>query len=165
MTLQEVLDFLADRYDLTFDVNEAAFRAEMVEDVLGKPVAEKAIPKMYNVSLETVLRKILARVPSVSGATYIIRRDVVEITTEARARAEKVVRVSPVADLVLPIPNSFNQRVVLQAGSIFGAFGAQGFGGVNGVAGFNGFAGFGGGFNALGGFQGFGGGFNALGVG
>jgi tetratricopeptide (TPR) repeat protein len=119
-SLGEALDFLADRFDLTFDVNEAAFKAEMVDDVLSKPVAEKAIPKMFNVSLETVLRRILSRVPSTSGTTYIIRRDVIEITTEARAAAEKVTRVYPVGDLVIPIPNAVNQAALNQAFTLFG---------------------------------------------
>jgi hypothetical protein len=84
MIFQEALDKLADLYDLTFDVNEAAFKAEMVEDVLSKPVVERPIPKMANVSLDTVLRKILERIPAQSGVTYVIRRDTIEITTGAR---------------------------------------------------------------------------------
>jgi RNA polymerase sigma factor (sigma-70 family) len=87
-TLQEALDHLADRFDLTFDVNEAAFKAEMVEDVLAKPVAKKPIPKMINVRLETVLRKILARIPARSGATFLIREDTIELPTVAAVRAE-----------------------------------------------------------------------------
>jgi tetratricopeptide (TPR) repeat protein len=159
MTLEEALNHLADRYDLTFDVNEAAFKSEMVDDVLQKPIAEKAIPPMFNVSLDTILRRILARVPSQSGTTYIIRRDVIEITTLARARAEKVVRVYPVADLVIPIPNAVNAQALQQAGSIFGFFGAQGVqGGLLNVGFQGGFAGFQGGFPGFqGGFNGFGG--------
>ena len=82
--LQEVLDSLAAHFDLTFEVNEAAFKAEGVDDVRAVPVAERGIPKMADVRLETVLRKILARVPSQSGATYLLRADGIEITTEAR---------------------------------------------------------------------------------
>jgi hypothetical protein len=88
MMLQEALDHLADRFDLTFDVNEAAFKAEMVEDMLAKPVAERAIPKMIDVSLDTVLRKILARVPAESGVTYVVRDDAIQLTTVAQFRAE-----------------------------------------------------------------------------
>jgi hypothetical protein len=40
------------------------------------------------VRLATVLKKILDRVPSASGATYILRRDGIEITTEAAKIAE-----------------------------------------------------------------------------
>jgi tetratricopeptide (TPR) repeat protein len=167
-TLQEALDFLADRYDLTFDVNDQAFKAEMIDDVMSKGIAaDKPIPKMKNVSLETVLRRILARVPY-PGTTYIIRRDAIEITTLKAVALEKTVRAYPVADLVVPIPNSINAQSVQQAGSIFGYFGAAGvqggfnglqgvqggIGGFNGFGGFAGFAGLGGGFGGqLGGAQ------------
>src|SRR5262249_46023086 len=150
------------RFDLTVDVNEAALKAEMVEDVLAKPVAEKPIPKMINVSLDTVLRKILARIPSTSGVTYLIRRDTIEITTGAYALAEKTLRVYPVADLVFPIPNAFNQQAV-QQGSILGlggigAIGQLGAGGgAIGLGGLGALGALGGGFGALGG------GFGALG--
>ena len=52
--------------------------------------------------------------------TYLIRRDYIEITTAARAVAEKVLRVSPVADLVSPIPNSVSRSAVQNSLSILG---------------------------------------------
>jgi hypothetical protein len=175
MTLQEALDHLADRYDLTFDVNESAFKAEMVEDVMAKPVANTAIPKMVNVSLDTVLRKILSRIPTQSGITYIIRRDVIEITTGAYALAEKTIRVYPVADLVIPIPSTFSATQVQQA-AIFGfagGFGAGALGGLGGLGALGGIGGLGalgalgaGGLGALGGIGGLGalGGIGGLGA-
>jgi hypothetical protein len=57
-------------------------------EVGSTPVAERPIPKMTRVRLATVLKKILDRVPSASGATYILRRDGIEITTEAAKIAE-----------------------------------------------------------------------------
>jgi hypothetical protein len=88
MTLQEALDFLADRYDVGFDIDETAFKAEKLDSVLSTPIAVQCLPKMANVRLERVLQKILARVPAQSGVTYLIRVDLIEITTLARARAE-----------------------------------------------------------------------------
>jgi hypothetical protein len=88
LTLQEVLDKLGKDNDVAFDVNEEAFRNEMVEDILGKPVAERAVPKLTNVRLEAVLRKVLGRLPSQSGVTYLIRPGVIEITTMEQARQE-----------------------------------------------------------------------------
>src|SRR5262249_27989183 len=88
LTLQEGLDFLADRYDVTFSANEEAFKTGRGDEVLGVPVTKQAIPKMYTARLDTVLRKILAHIPAASGATYVIRRDRVEVTTEAAVRAE-----------------------------------------------------------------------------
>jgi hypothetical protein len=77
-TLQEALDHLADKYDIHFDINEEAFKAEGLNDVEKVPIAEKPIPKMNNVRLDRVLRRVLARVPL---ATYLVRRDGIEITT------------------------------------------------------------------------------------
>ncbi len=57
-------------------------------EVGSTPVATKPIPKMTRVRLATVLKKILERVPSPSGATYVLRRDGIEITTEAAKIAE-----------------------------------------------------------------------------
>jgi hypothetical protein len=87
LTLQELLDNLADRYDLIFDVNEVAFRADGVKDIQAVPVAKTPIPKMMNLRMSTVLRKILSRIPSRSAATYLIRDDAIEVTTEAAVRA------------------------------------------------------------------------------
>jgi len=139
-TLQEVLEFLAQKNGVRFDINEKAFQAEMgglagvkaprrgdpdlalvladdkpaqpgkpgpadkpkppskapapppaaanAGDIASTPVAEKPIPKMTHVRLSTVLKKILERVPSMSGATYVLRRDGIEITTEAAKTAE-----------------------------------------------------------------------------
>ena len=77
-TLQEALDNLTKDYGVSFDVNEAAFREEQINDVLSQPIAEKPIPKMTDVRLETVLRKVLFRIPVPSGAAYLVR-DVSEI--------------------------------------------------------------------------------------
>ena len=85
-TLEEALNSLASQYSLAFDVNDNAFKGAQVQDVLTTPIAEKAIPKMSQVSLEFVLRKILARVPA--DATYVIHRDVIEITTEQAKQTE-----------------------------------------------------------------------------
>jgi hypothetical protein len=81
-TLGEALDKLADQYALQFDVNELAFKEDQVEDVRGAEVVIRPIPKMTNVRLETVLHKVLARVPCASGATYLVRRNVIEVTTQ-----------------------------------------------------------------------------------
>ena len=69
-------------------MNEAAFKAEGVEDVLSFNVAEKPIPKMVNAQLTMVLKKILSRVPVECGVTYILRGQCVEVTTTNALRAE-----------------------------------------------------------------------------
>jgi hypothetical protein len=57
-------------------------------DVAKTEVANPTIPAMKNVRLATVLRKVLARVPSTSGATFLVRRDGIEITTNQFVAAE-----------------------------------------------------------------------------
>jgi hypothetical protein len=161
-TLTEALDALAKRYDLSFDINEKAFKFEQLMDVGKTEIASpNPIPEM-NTTLSTVLRKILAKIPSTSGATYLIRRDVIEITTLTFAGAEKVVRVYPVADLVIPIPNAVNTQSILNQATIFGlsAGALGGFGGIGGLGGGLGALGLGGlGLGGLGGLglAGFGG--------
>jgi tetratricopeptide (TPR) repeat protein len=184
-TLAEALDVLAKFYNVTFDVNEKAFAFEQLKDVLKTPVAEGTpIPEM-RATLGTVLRKVLARVPVGSGATWIIRRDVIEITTGTFASAEKAVRVYPVADLVTPIPIAVNRQSLFQSaqlsllglgggavGSVFGfsGFGLSGLGlaGIGGLAGLGGLAGIGGigglgGLGGIGGLAGIGGGLAGIG--
>jgi hypothetical protein len=89
-TLADALfDYLAKRYGLTFEVNEKAFKDDKIEGGVLK--AEIAVPNPIppvNGSLATVLKKILARVPSESPAVYVIRRDHIEVTTLKAVRAE-----------------------------------------------------------------------------
>ncbi len=133
-TLQEVLDALAKRYNLSFDINEKAFKFENIMDVNKTEIASpNPIPEMHT-TLSTVLRRVLQRVPVPSGATYIIRRDVIEITTGTFAGAEKTVRVYPVADLVTPIPNAVNMQMLQGSATLFGA-GAGMMGGMAGMMG------------------------------
>jgi hypothetical protein len=81
MTLKQVLDRLGKDYGLPFNVKEVAFKYENLNEVLRVPVAEGAdIPPM-RATLDTVLRKILWRVQVPSGATYLVRKDAIEITT------------------------------------------------------------------------------------
>jgi tetratricopeptide (TPR) repeat protein len=174
LTLIEFLNFLSERYDVSFDVNEKAFRFEMLNDVLKTELTkDNPLPPMNKTTLATVLKKALQRVPVPSGATYLIRRDQIEITTGQVAAAEKVVRVYPVADLVTPIPNAFNQQAVGQTATILGSLGQLGLAGGLGAGGLNlgaalgGIGGIGGlaGIGGIGGLAGLGGGLAGLGGG
>jgi tetratricopeptide (TPR) repeat protein len=90
--LQAGLKSLEDRFDLSFDVLEPAFRAAGYVDksVLSEPIAQTPIPRMRGVSLATVLRKILSRITTPPGkeAVYIVRGDHIEITTADFAKIE-----------------------------------------------------------------------------
>jgi RNA polymerase sigma factor (sigma-70 family) len=89
-TLSEILDEFATQYNITFDVNERAFESEGLKDVLSAPLVPdgRPLPKMKGVRFSTVLTKVLSRVPSGSGATFVVRRDHIEITTQAAVREE-----------------------------------------------------------------------------
>jgi hypothetical protein len=142
--LKDVLSFLSDKYDVTFIVDVQAFdRDNANRTVEDSPVR---LPKMPGVSLGTILRFVLAQVQG----TYLIRRDYIEITTNNASIAEKAVRAYPVADLVIPIPNSVNQQALNQnlqvLGSSLSANGMAIFGAVGG----NGALGFAGPLGALG---------------
>ncbi len=88
ITLQEGLDHLAKLYNLTFDVNEKAFKHEQVLEVLKTEVASPVPLPAMKVRLDTLLRKVLARIPAVSGATFLLRPDCIEITTGDFLRRE-----------------------------------------------------------------------------
>ena len=82
LTLSEVLEDITKNYGLSFLVNEKSFRYENVADVAKTPVtAENALPPMKNVQVDRILRQVLARIPVPSGATFLVRRDHIEITT------------------------------------------------------------------------------------
>jgi hypothetical protein len=87
-SLAEQLEILGSRHNIVFDINDRAFAVEGLQDVAKTLVGETPIAPMKNVRLETVLRKVLARVASPSGATYTIRRDRVEITTNQAQQQE-----------------------------------------------------------------------------
>jgi hypothetical protein len=157
--LKDALGYLQDRYNIPIIVDEDAFKEANVADVKSQVVK---LDKVVNISLGTVLRLLLAQVQG----TYVIRREYVEVTTAQRQAQEKALRVYPVADLVIPIPNAINQQGVNQTiqnsilGGQFSPFGGAGF--VGGALGLAGVGGLGlniglGGLGGLGGFAGLGG--------
>jgi len=74
------LTFLHKMCNVSFEINEQAFKDEMVDGIADKAIG-KALPKIRNVSLETILRRILARMPAPSGTTFVVRGGIIEITT------------------------------------------------------------------------------------
>jgi hypothetical protein len=82
MTFTDALDDLTKKYGVPFLLNEKAFKYENVQDIGKTPITEATpIPAMKNARIDTVLRQILSRIPVPSGATFLVRRDAVEITT------------------------------------------------------------------------------------
>jgi hypothetical protein len=80
-TLNDALDKLGEKYGVSFEINEQAFKMDGLMDVGRTPIAETALPEMKNVRLSRVLRKILRKVPAPSGATFYVRGDYIEIIT------------------------------------------------------------------------------------
>ena len=86
-TVPEAFDYLGRTFGFAFELNDRAFQADGVED-LRKCVLGREVPHMKETTLATVLRIVLARIPSPSGAVYVLRPDNVEITTVAALRSE-----------------------------------------------------------------------------
>jgi hypothetical protein len=117
LTLEQALEYLTDRYELNFVTNERAFEDEAEEAnnerVLDFQIATKPIPRMFKVTLEQVLRKILSRVPAQFEATYLIRDNIIEITTRKAAAKEVLGN----ADLPLPplVTKKIDKRLLSEA--------------------------------------------------
>jgi hypothetical protein len=77
--LRDALEFLTQRFDITFVVDTVAFKDDLqIDDVESQPVR---LPRMVNVQLDTILHRLLEQVQ----ATYLLRGDHLEITTLLRA--------------------------------------------------------------------------------
>jgi len=142
--LFELLQKLSKRYAISFVIMEEHFKAEQVNDIKEKK-PNLAATQLRGMKLGTFLDIVLLSM----NATYMVRPDYVEITTFNRRLEEKVTRVFPVADLVIPIPSSVNQATLQQNQqfqqsqlAIFGqVIGAANFFGNNGGGGGNNFGG------------------------
>jgi hypothetical protein len=82
--LDDVLSYMTRIWGVRFEVNEQAFKDEMIDDILAKPIGRE-VPKLAKVSAESVLRRVLARIPAASGTTFVVRDGAVEITTRRYA--------------------------------------------------------------------------------
>ena len=86
VTFSEMLEALVKRYNLAFDINEQAFKDADIKEILKIEVATPLPIPAMNTRLETVLKKILGRVSP--SAMFIIRGDMIEITTQDAVRKE-----------------------------------------------------------------------------
>jgi hypothetical protein len=87
-TLIEAMELMSKTFNVSLDVNEQAFKKDGLKDPLNCQITESNPLPPMKAPLQTVLKKILARVPAPSGATYLLRKDSVEITTCAAIRRE-----------------------------------------------------------------------------
>ncbi len=143
--LEEVVNELQTEYGIPVQLDIPAL------DEIGLGPDEPVTVNVHNVSLRSALRLMLKQLQ----LTYIIQDEVLMITTPEEAETQLIVKVYPVADLVLPI-----DATSLGGGAgLGGGLGGGGGGGLGGGGG----GGFGGGGG--GGFGGGGGGFGGGGLG
>jgi hypothetical protein len=81
--LQDALDFLSDRYDLTMVIDTLAFKADLGKDDFEKVTV--TLPRMRDVKLSTVLGMLTDQF----SGTYLVRADHIVITTPQRDRPEE----------------------------------------------------------------------------
>lgn len=93
-TLEQVLLRFRDRHKVPLVVNEVAFMAEQLMDVLKTEVAIVPLEPMET-QVYYALKQVLRRLPAPSGATLIVRGNTVEVTTTRAAMTERGVRPEP----------------------------------------------------------------------
>jgi hypothetical protein len=79
--LKDALDFMSDRFDVTFVIDLKSFKEEGIDDIESFKVR---LPKMKGVRMGTVLRLLLGQL----DASYLVRKDYIEVTPTARLERE-----------------------------------------------------------------------------
>ncbi len=149
--LEDAIKYLEDRHGIEIELDNAAL------DTLGLDSSLPITKKLAGITLRSVLRLMLKE----HELTYVIRDEVLIITSQEEAENELITRVYPVGDLVIPIISGGGAGL----GGV-GGIGGGGFGGALNGGGGGGFGGGGGGFGGGGfGGGGFGGGGGGLGGG
>jgi hypothetical protein len=93
--LKDALEYLSNRYDLTFVINTQAFKEEAEgADIEQTPIA---LQKMSNVALGTVLRLLISQTPP-SGGVIVVRHDYLELTTRKRMTEENAFEAYPTGE-------------------------------------------------------------------
>ncbi len=154
--------FAAKGQDLPILVDINAFREGDDAQPNGPYDDEVKLPSVpKTMTMGTALRLILAQVKS-NNATYLIRRNFIEVTTNDRFLADKVLRVYPVGDLVLPL-TQIQGGIGGGRGGFGGGIGGGRGGFRGGLGGIGGIGGIGGGLGGIGGIGGIGGGLGGIG--
>ena len=139
--LQGAIDFLKDKHGIPIVLN--AKKLEEAGVLIDTPITKS----LAGVSLRSALRLMLSELE----LTYVIRDEVLLITTPEDAETQLITKVYPVGDLVVPIQVNSNLFGLGAQGGLNGAGGGQGgFGGGFGGGGMGG-GGFGGGGGMMGG--------------
>lgn len=148
--LNDVIEFLKDEHEIPIQVDKKALEDEGVDS------ATPITMNLAGVSFRSAMRLMLDPI----GLTYVIKNEVMLVTTKVKAEEDLITKVYPVADLVVPIETPPIGKIGLNGavggGGQFGAGGGangggMGGGGMGGGGGFGGMGGMGGGGGAGGG--------------
>ena len=157
LPLKDAIGFIKDKHGIEIQLDDKALTDQAI------PTDTPVTINVKGITLRSALRLMLRKLQ----LTYIVRDEVLLITTQTEADNKLVVKVYPVADLVLPINagggiNPFALGGL--GGGAGGGLGGGGLGGGLGGGGLGGGGGFGGGGFGGGGLGGggFGGAFNVL---
>jgi len=121
VSLFDLLQTLSRKYDVTFIINEEAFKTDNMEMMIRERKPTLTVTRLDGLTLGAFLDIVLGSM----NASYMVRPDYIEITTQVKRLEEKVTRAFPVADLVIPIPNSIALSGLALNLSVQGAFANQ----------------------------------------
>jgi hypothetical protein len=151
--LQGVVDYLKDLHRIEIQLDEKALTDA------GIDLETQVTKSIKGISLRSALKLVLGAY----GLTYLIKDEVLLITTTDQAQTELVTKAYPVADLVIPIRSGGGMGGGMMGGMGGGMMGGMG-GGMGGMGG--GMGGMGGGMGGMGGgMGGMGGGMGGMGGG
>jgi hypothetical protein len=143
-TLVQVLDDLSKQHHVSYTINDKAFKYEMLNDVGKSEIANpEPLPRMRT-TLGKVITRILGRLPVPSGATFLIRDDGIEITTNTFVAAEITVERQQPSKAARPALGGVPAVMPPAGGGLPGAAAFGGLGGLGGLGGVGGLGGFGG---------------------
>lgn len=137
--LQDVIDYLKDMHKIEIQIDSKA-----LGDV-GIGTDSPVTKNLKGISLRSALRLMLHEL----GLTYLIKDEVLLITTPEEAENQLTTKVYPVADLVLPIPPPGSMGMGMGGGMGGMGMGGMGMGGMGGM-GMGGMGGMGGGMGGMG---------------
>ena len=123
--LSAVVQYLAEQFGIPILIDRPALEAE------GLTGEEEISLVLSGVKLSSALKLMLADVAG-TPLTYVVRDEVMMITTEAEADADPTIRVYPVGDLVVPIQPMGGGMMGGMGGGMMGGMG----GGMGGGGGF-----------------------------
>ena len=134
--LRDVIAQIRDAHDIPVELDQKALEDAGVD--LDAPITQN----LSGVSLRSALRLLLGNI----DLTYLVKNEVLLITTTEKAQENLVVKVYPVADLVLPVDPSTGMNPFQTGGGLGGANGMNSGMGMGG-----GMGGMGGGMGGMGG--------------